>query len=48
MLLSLCPSFPLPPRVLKPVLYVYVFIPALPLGLSVPVFWVFLDFIYMH
>ena len=38
MLLSLRPSFPLPPRVLKSILYVYIFIPALPLGSSVPFF----------
>ena len=39
MLLLLRPSFPLPPRVLKSILYVYVFIPALPLGSSVPFFF---------
>ena len=39
MLLSLCPSFPLPPHVLKSVLYVYIFIPALQLGSSVPFFF---------
>ena len=36
---------PPPPRVLKSILYVYVFIPALPLGSSEPFF--FLDPIYM-
>ena len=42
MLLSLCPRFPLPtPRVLKSILYVCVFIPALPLGSSVPFFFRF-------
>ena len=40
--LSLCPSFPFPTtRVLKSILYVYVFIPALPLGSSVPSFFFF-------
>ena len=41
MLLSLRPSFPLPPRVLKSILYVYVFIPALQLGSSVTFFFFF-------
>ena len=36
MLLSLRPSFPLPPQVLKSTLYDYLFIPAWPLGSSVP------------
>ena len=35
MLLSLRPSFALPPHVLKSILYVYLFIPALQLGSSV-------------
>ena len=39
MLRSLRPSFPLPPRVLKSILYVYIFIPALPLDSSVPFFF---------
>ena len=37
MLLSLRPSFPLPPHVLKSILYVYLFIPALQLGSSVQI-----------
>ena len=41
MLLSLCPSFPLPHCVLKSILYVYIFIPALQLGTSVPLFFFF-------
>ena len=41
MLLSLCPSFPLPSHVLKSILYVYIFIPALQLGSSVPFFFFF-------
>ena len=41
MLLSLCPSFPLPLHVLKSILYVYVFIPVLPLHSSVPFFFRF-------
>ena len=44
-LLSLQPSFPLSPCVLKSILYNYIFIPALQLGSSVPFF--FLDSIYM-
>ena len=39
MLLSLRPSFPHPPHVLKSILYVYLFIPALKLGSSVPLFF---------
>ena len=39
MLLSLRPSFPLPPRVLKSIFYVYMFIPALQLGSSVQFFF---------
>ena len=39
MLLSLRPSFLLPPRVLKSILYVYIFIPALKLGSSVSFFF---------
>ena len=39
MLLSLRPSFPLPPNVLKSIFYVYLFIPALQLGSSVPFFF---------
>ena len=39
MLLSLCPIFPLPPHVLKSILYVYIFIPALQRGSSVPFFF---------
>ena len=39
MLLSLRPSFPLPPRVLRSILYVYIFIPALQLGSLVPFFF---------
>ena len=35
-----------PPRVLKSILYIYVFIPVLPLGSSEPIF-VFSDSIYM-
>ena len=47
MLLSLCPSFPLPPHVLKSILYVCVFIPALPLGWSVLFFFKLINlFIY--
>ena len=38
------PAYPSPPRVLKSILYVYVFIPVLPLGSSQPFF---LDSIYM-
>ena len=45
MLLSLHPSFALLPHVLKSILYIYLFIPALQVGLSVPFF--FLDSIYM-
>ena len=45
MLLSLCPSFPLPPRVLKSILFVYLFIPALQLGSSAPFF---LDSVYIR
>ena len=41
MLLSLRPSFLLPPCVLKSILYVYIFIPALQLGSSVPFFFRF-------
>ena len=44
MLLSLHPSFPLPPRVLKSILYVYIFISALQLGSSVPFFFFFFRF----
>ena len=40
MLLSLRPSFPLPPCVLKSILHVYIFIPALQLGSSVPFFFI--------
>ena len=36
-----------PPRVLKSILYICVFIPVLPLGSSEPLFFVFLDSIYM-
>ena len=43
-LLSLHPSFPFPCCVLKSILYICIFIPALPLGSSVPFF---LDSIYM-
>ena len=39
MLLSLRPSFPLLPRVLKSILYVYIFIPSLQLGSSGPFFF---------
>ena len=39
MLLSLCPSFALPLHVIKSILYVYLFIPALQLGSSVPLFF---------
>ena len=46
MLLSLHPSFPLPPSVLKSILYVYIFIAAVQLGSPVPFF--FLDSIYMR
>ena len=46
MLLSLRPNFDLPPHVIKSILYVYLFIPALQLGASVP-FFSFLDSIYM-
>ena len=45
MLLSLRPSFPLPPHVLKSILYVYVFIPVLQLG---SLYHFFLDSIYMR
>ena len=45
MLLSLRPSYSLPPHVLKSIFYVYLFIPALQLGSSVPFF---LESIYMH
>ena len=38
-LLSLCPSFALPLHVLKSIFYVYLFIPALQLGSSVPFFF---------
>ena len=41
MLLSLRPSFALPPHVLKSIFYLYLFIPALPLGSSVPFFFRF-------
>ena len=44
MLLSLCPSFTLPPHVLKSILYVYLFIPALQLGTSIPFFFYFFRF----
>ena len=44
MLLSLHPSFPLQSKVLKSILYVYLFIPALQLGSS-ELF--FLESIYM-
>ena len=47
LLLSLRPSFALPPHVLKSILYIYLFIPVLQLGSSVPFFF-FLDSIYMH
>ena len=48
MLLSLRPSFPFTPRVLKSILYVCVFIPVLPLGSSELFFYFFfLDSIYM-
>ena len=47
MLLSLHPSFPLPPRILKSILNVYIFIPALPLGSSVPFFLFFSFHIYV-
>ena len=46
MLLSLCPTFDLPPHVLKSILYVCLFIPALPLGSSVPFFFFFRFHIY--
>ena len=46
LLLSLCPSFPLPPQVLKSILYVYLFIPALKLDSSVPFFFSFRFHIY--
>ena len=39
MLLSLRPSLALPPHVLKSILYIYLFIPALQLGSSVPFFF---------
>ena len=39
MLLSLRPSIALPPHVIKSILYVYLFIPALQLGSSVPFFF---------
>ena len=38
-LLSLRPSFALPPHVIKSIIYVYLFIPALQLGSSVPFFF---------
>ena len=41
MLLSLHPSFTLPPHAIKPILYVYLFIPVLELGSSVPFFLFF-------
>ena len=44
MLLSPSPNFLLPPRVLKSILYVYIFIPALQLGSSVPFFFFFFRF----
>ena len=39
-------TLPHPLRILKSILYVYLFIPALQLGSSVPIF--FLDSIYMR
>ena len=42
MLLSLRPSFTLPPHVIKSILYVYLFIPTLQLGSSVPFFFFFI------
>ena len=39
MLLSLCPSFTLLPHVIKSILYIYFFIPALQIGSSVPIFF---------
>ena len=48
MLISHCPSFALPPHVIKSILYVYLFIPALQLGSSEPFLKIFLDSIYMH
>ena len=41
MLLSLCSSFTLPPRFLKSLFYVYLFIAALQLGSSIPCFCFF-------
>ena len=41
LLLSLRPSFTLPAHVLKSIFYVYLFIPALQLGSSVPIFFFF-------
>jgi len=38
MLLSVCPTLSFPLYVQKPVLYIYVFIPVLQIGLSVPFF----------
>ena len=46
MLLSLRLSFPLPPCVLKSILYIYIFIPALQLGSSVPLFFFFRFHLY--
>ena len=46
MLLSLRPSFPLLPHVLMSILYVYLFIPAVQLGSSVPFFFFFRLHIY--
>ena len=47
MLLSLCPSFALPPHVIKSIFYVYLFIPALQLGSSVPFVLFFRFHIYV-
>ena len=41
LLLSLHLNYPLPSHVLKSVLYVYIFIPAMPLGSSIPFFFFF-------
>ena len=46
MLLSLCPSFPLPSHVLKSIFYVCLFMPAPQLGSSVPFFFFFRFHIY--
>ena len=47
MLLSLRLSFALPPHVLKSIFYVYLFIPALQLGSSIPFFFFFRFYIYV-